>query len=279
MVEIAAPILQWIIRRILRRMITGGISIRTTTNGTLRRTMNGINGITPRRTISGINGITQRRTISRVNGITGGLIHGGTATFQGGECLGCSLGGGNPITMYGGADVNMSLIKYLFIVICLLVPIVMGPSVGAAISNGAATSDAGGSTDQSTIIDVQPSDYGKMVEMPEFNIGNTSIGGSSELPSGSFNALWVVDDSGEMNDTLSVPLNSYARVFITPSQAGNVIVEQLNPRDQLSTYNMGVVEPYQTYGIWFYGDSPGTHQMRYSVNGGEYSDVVEFNVG
>lgn len=172
----------------------------------------------------------------------------------------------------------MNPIKYLFIAICLLVPTVLSASDGAAISNGVATSDVGGTTNQSFIVDAQPNDYGQMVEMPEFSEGTSSIGGSSQLPSVSFNALWVVDDDGEMNDTLSVPLNSYARVFITPTQAGNVVVEQLNPEDQLSTYNMGAVEPYHTYGIWFHGDSLGTHQMRYNVNGGEHSDVVEFNV-
>jgi hypothetical protein len=177
----------------------------------------------------------------------------------------------------------MNLIKYFsmalcLMALCLLVPIVVGALDGAAISKGVAASDVGGFTDQQLIVDVQPNDYGQMVEMPEFSEGNTSIGVSSQMPSSSFNALWVVDDAGEMNDTLSVPLNSYARVFITPSQAGNVVVELLNPENQLRTYNMGVVEPYHTYGIWFLGDFPGTHQMRYNVNGGEYSDVVEFNV-
>jgi hypothetical protein len=172
----------------------------------------------------------------------------------------------------------MNPFKYLFIAICLLVPIVTGASDGTAISNDLATSDAGGSANQSLIVDLQPSDYGQMLEMPEFSEGISSAGGSSQMPSGSFNALWVVDGAGDMNDTLSVPLNSYARVFVTPIQAGNLVVEQLNPEDQLRTYNMGAVEPYHTYGIWFYADSPGTHQMRYNVSGGEYSDIVEFNV-
>jgi hypothetical protein len=55
-------------------------------------------------------------------------------------------------------------------------------------------------------------------------------------------------------------------------------VEQLDPDDQPRTDNMGAVEPLHTYGIWFYGDKIGTYQMRYNVNGGEYSNVVEFYV-
>lgn len=171
------------------------------------------------------------------------------------------------------------IIYFCLAAICLLVPIVMGASDAGAMLGGVATSDSGGSSDQPLIVTVRPNDYGQMVEMPEFSEGANSIEGSSQMPSDGFNALWVVDDTGEMNDSLSVPLDSYTRVLITPIQGGNVVVEQLYPDDQLRTYNMGMVEPSHTYGIWFYGDMPGTHQMRYNVNGGEYSDVVEFYVG
>jgi hypothetical protein len=165
------------------------------------------------------------------------------------------------------------IIYFSLAAICMLVPIVIGASDAGAILDGLATSDSGGSSNQSLIVTVRPNDYGQMVEMPEFSEGASSVEGA-----GGFNALWVVDDTGEMNDSLSVPLDSYARVFITPIQGGNVVVEQLDPNDQPRTDNIGTVEPFHTYGIWFYGDKPGTYQMRYNVNDGEYSNVVEFYV-
>jgi hypothetical protein len=168
----------------------------------------------------------------------------------------------------------MRLIIYFSLAaICMLVPIVIGASDAGAMLGGLATSDNGSYQDQPLIVTVRPNDYGQMVEMPEFSEGTSSVEGT-----GGFNALWVVGDSGEMNDDMSMSLNSYARVFITPTQGGNIVVEQLDPGDQIRIDNMGMVEPFHTYGIWFYGAKTGTCQMRYNVNGGEYSNVVEFYV-
>lgn len=167
----------------------------------------------------------------------------------------------------------MRSILYFLAAICLLVPApVTGASGDEATLGGITTDDNVDSSDQSLIVTVQPDDYGQMVEY-EFDEGTDLINGSSQMPSNDFNALWVVGDNEEMNDSLSVPLGNYARVFITPSQGGNVVVEQLNPDDQLQTIDVGMVEPFHTYGIWFYADALGTHQMRYSVNGSDYSDV------
>jgi len=165
----------------------------------------------------------------------------------------------------------MKLILYFFVATCLLVPGVLGVLNDGTILNGVETSDRSGSSDQPLIVTVRPDDYGRMVEETDLNEGF-----DSQMPSNRFNALWVVNDTGEMNDSLNVPLDGYARVFITPNQGGNVVVEQLYPDNQLQTYDMGMVEPLHTYRIWFYGDMQGTHQMRYSVDGGEYSNVVEF---
>jgi len=167
----------------------------------------------------------------------------------------------------------MKLIIYFFVATCLLVPSVLGALNDGTILSGVETSDSSGSSDQPLIVTARPDDYGQMVEETELNEGS-----DSQMPSNRFNALWVVDDTGEMNDSLSVPLDGYARVFITPNQGGNVVVEQLYPDDQFQTYDMGMVEPLHTYRIWFYGGMQGTYQMRYSVDGGEYSNVVEFYV-
>jgi hypothetical protein len=171
----------------------------------------------------------------------------------------------------------MKSILYFLVAACLLMPTVLGALNDAMLSG--VTSDSSSSSEPQLFVTDRPTDYGQIVEETELNEGSNSIDGSSQMPSSGFNALWVVDDTGKMNDSLSMPLDSYARVFITPSQGGNVVVEQLSPEDQLQTYDMGVVEPFHTYRIWFYGDAAGTHQMRYNVNGGKYSNVVEFYVG
>lgn len=166
----------------------------------------------------------------------------------------------------------MRLILYFLIATCLLVPGVLGALTDETMSIGV-PSDSIGSSDQQLIVTELPTDYGQMVEVTELNEGL-----DSQMPSNAFNALWVVDDTGEMNDSLSMPLDGYARAFITPNQGGNVVVEHLYPDDQLQNYDMGMVQPFHTYRIWFYGNMTGTHQMRYNVNGGEYSNVVEFYV-
>jgi hypothetical protein len=167
----------------------------------------------------------------------------------------------------------MKSIIYFFLATCLLVPGVLGALNDGTILGGVETSDGSTSSDQPLIVTARPDDYGQLVEETELNEGS-----GSQMPSNRFNALWLVDDNGEMNESLSVPLDGYARVFITPNQGGNVVVEQLYPDDQLKTYDMGMVEPLHTYRIWFYGDMQGTYQMRYSVDGGEYSNVVELYV-
>jgi hypothetical protein len=171
-----------------------------------------------------------------------------------------------------------SIIYFCLAAICLLIPAAIGALDGTTLG-GVATTDSTNLSDQPLGVTTQPSDYGQMVEMPELSQVAGSVQSSTQMPTNSYNALWVVDSStGNMNDTLSVPLNSYARVFLTPAQGGNVVIEQLDPNNQLQTSNMGSVEPFHTYGIWFYGGKTGTYQMRYNVNGGEYSNVVEFDV-
>jgi hypothetical protein len=168
----------------------------------------------------------------------------------------------------------MKPILYFFVATCILVPAVLGALTDGTMLNGT-TNESEASPDQQLIATGRPADYGLMVE----ESGLSEEADSPEnMPANGFNALWVVDYTGEMNGSLSMPLDGYARVFITPIQGGNVVVEQLYPNDQLQISNMGAVEAYHTYRIWFYGNTTGTHQMRYNVNGGEYSNVIEFYV-
>ncbi len=154
--------------------------------------------------------------------------------------------------------------QFLIFLIAICIMSIMMPGVLGASSDG---------TNEQLIVTDRPSDYGQMV-----NVAELSQGIASQMPSNAYNALWVVDETGEMNDSLTLPAGSYARVFITPSQSGNIAIEQLSPELTQQTSDMGTVEKLNTYRIWFYGSETGTYQMRYSVNGGEYSNIVEFYV-
>jgi hypothetical protein len=91
--------------------------------------------------------------------------------------------------------------------------------------------------------------------------------------------MWIVDSTGlNRYPSMSIPLYGYAREELTPSQGGYVVVEEQYPNGKIETYNMGYVQPFHTYRLWFYGDVPGTHLMRYSVSGGQYSNTVKFFV-
>jgi len=164
----------------------------------------------------------------------------------------------------------MKLILYFLTVTCFLVPNVLGVLGDTTMLSEEV--DGGAPSDEQLIVATTPIDYGQMVEETTLNEGL-----DTQMPDSGLNALWVVDDTGEMNDSMSMPLGGYVRVFITPNQGGNVVVEQLSPDDQVQAYDMGAVEPFHTYRIWFYGNMAGTHQMRYNVNG-EYSNVIEFYV-
>jgi hypothetical protein len=167
----------------------------------------------------------------------------------------------------------MRKIIYFLMITCMLVPAALGALNDWTFLNET-TNESELSSEQQLIVVDRPSDYGQMVEEAELSAG---AGSAENMPADGFNALWVTDYSGEMNDSLSMPLEGYARVFITPIQTGNVVVEHLYPDDQLDSSDMGAVEAFHTYRIWFYGNMNGTHQMRYNV-GGEYSNVVEFYV-
>jgi hypothetical protein len=168
----------------------------------------------------------------------------------------------------------MRKIIYFLMTTCMLVPAALGALNDWTFLNET-TNESELSPEQQLIVVDRPSDYGLMVEEAELS---ASAGPAENMPADGFNALWVTDYTGEMNDSLSMPIDGYARVFITPIQAGNVVVEHLYPDDQLDSSDMGAVEAFHTYRIWFYGNMNGTHQMRYNVNGGEYSNVVEFYV-
>lgn len=92
------------------------------------------------------------------------------------------------------------------------------------------------------------------------------------------NGLWIVDLAGLNHyPEMSIPRYGYAREEITPGMEGNITIEQMDPVGKVRTFGMGYVRPYHVYKMWFYGDVPGTHMIRYNING-YYSNIVRFYI-
>ena len=92
------------------------------------------------------------------------------------------------------------------------------------------------------------------------------------------NGLWIVDSTGlKRYPSFSLPIDGYIEEELTPGMAGNLTIEELYPNGQLHTFSMGYVQPLHVYKMWFTADIPGTHKVRYSVDG-HYSNIIEFYV-
>jgi len=132
-----------------------------------------------------------------------------------------------------------------------------------------------GSNTQGGYITQKPADYGQLTDK------GTSPGFGGQVPQGSQpgpNGLWIVDSTGlNRYPSMSLPINGYADEELTPSMEGILTVEELYPNGQVRTFDMGYAKPYHVYKMWFTADVPGTHKVRYSING-YHSNVVEFYV-
>ena len=128
-------------------------------------------------------------------------------------------------------------------------------------------------TPGSSYLTLKPSDYDKLTDT------GTSPGFDEQTPAGQGpNGLWIVDSTGlNSYPEMSIPLNGYAREEITPSVEGQITIEEMYPDGKVRTYGMGYVRPYHVYKMWFHGDVPGTHKIRYNING-YYSNIVRFYV-
>jgi hypothetical protein len=121
----------------------------------------------------------------------------------------------------------------------------------------------------------KPEDFGQLTETGTSPGFNAQTGGNSQ---GGPNGLWIVDSTGlNRYPEMSIPLNGYAREEITPSVEGQISIEEMYPSGEVRTFGMGYVKPYHVYKMWFHADVPGTHMVRYNVNG-YYSNIVRFYV-
>lgn len=130
-------------------------------------------------------------------------------------------------------------------------------------------------TPGSSFLTQKPGDFGQLTET------GTAPGFSAQTPAGSQpgpNGLWIVDATGlNRYPEMSIPLFGYAREEITPSVEGQITIEEMYPDGKIRTFGMGYVRPYHVYKMWFHGDVPGTHMIRYNING-YYSNIVRFYV-
>jgi hypothetical protein len=130
-------------------------------------------------------------------------------------------------------------------------------------------------TPGSSFLTQKPGDFGQLTET------GTAPGFTTQTPTNSQpgpNGLWIVDATGlNRYPEMSVPLFGYAREEITPSVEGQITIEEMYPNGEIRTFGMGYVQPYHVYKMWFYGDVPGTHMIRYNING-YYSNIVRFYV-
>ena len=120
----------------------------------------------------------------------------------------------------------------------------------------------------------KPSDFDQLTET------GTAPGFDTQIPAGQQgpNGLWIVDSTGlNRYPEMSIPLYGYVREELTPSIEGQITIEEMYPDGKVRTYGLGYVRPYHVYKMWFYGDVPGTHMIRYNING-YYSNIVRFYV-
>jgi hypothetical protein len=98
------------------------------------------------------------------------------------------------------------------------------------------------------------------------------------------NALWIVDSNASNRQaSLTIPPGAWSRMEILPKENGSVTTYERYPIGRVLAYNMGNVSLGCRYIIWFYADTPGNHELWYSVKSeesarAEESNHIEFNV-
>jgi len=148
----------------------------------------------------------------------------------------------------------------------------------ASDSKGKNKTDSWGTSSDSTQSDYttqRPADYGLLRDTgtsPGFS------GPAQQTNQPAPNGLWITDSTGLKHyPSISLPIDGYIEEELTPGMAGNLTIEELYPNYQVHTFSMGYVQPFHVYKMWFTADIPGTHKVRYNVDG-YYSNIVEFYV-
>ena len=95
------------------------------------------------------------------------------------------------------------------------------------------------------------------------------------------NRLWIVDAYGNRRYGIDIPLYSWAREEIVPAVSGQLVIYERYPSGYVERHYPGYVHRGKKYQMWFYADSPGRHDVMYSVHastGWYNSNSIWFNV-
>jgi len=95
------------------------------------------------------------------------------------------------------------------------------------------------------------------------------------------NRLWIVDAYGNCRSGINIPLYSWAREEIIPAVSGQLVIYERYSSGYVERYYPGYVQRGRKYLMWFYADSPGRHDVMYSVHaptGWYNSNSIWFNV-
>ena len=121
----------------------------------------------------------------------------------------------------------------------------------------------------------RPEDYG-LLRDTGVSPGFSGLAPQTNQPAP--NGLWIVDSTGlKRYPSFNLPIDGYIDEELTPGMKGNLTIEELYPNGQVHTFSMGYVQPFHVYKMWFTADIPGTHKVRYNIDG-YYSNIIEFYV-
>jgi len=95
------------------------------------------------------------------------------------------------------------------------------------------------------------------------------------------NRLNIIDAYGNRRYGINIPLYSWAREEIIPAVSGSLVIYERYSSGYVERYYPGYVQRGRKYQMWFYADSPGRHDVMYSVHaptGWYNSNSIWFNV-
>ncbi len=79
------------------------------------------------------------------------------------------------------------------------------------------------------------------------------------------NQLWIIDAYGQRRLSITMPLYGWAREEIIPAVSGELVIYERYPSGYVERYYPGYITRGRRYQMWFYADTPGRHDVMYSV--------------
>ena len=117
-------------------------------------------------------------------------------------------------------------------------------------------------------------------EMPVYSTNANNIQVLSQQGT-SPNAFWIVNKNGLRMQTMTIPLNWWAREEILPAVSGRLVLFERYPGGRIVRFYPGTVNRGGKYRMWFGADVRGRHDVVYWVNsprGWFNSNIIHFDV-